>query len=270
MHIKTSVAGHFGELLQGRLGPDGPVALVSLPCPKLTLNAWAFHSPTLSVYSPQRVLPLTTARRFLNRIGAPLIQRFVLQSQMPPGGGAGASTASLVALSRLSGSDLSDIDLAQACLAIEGATDPLMLPRPEQLLWSSRQAEILHHLPALPQFEVLGGFYGQRCRTNPKDQNFADISDLVEEWPVAAKAKNLEAIAKLSTLSAKRNLALRGEPHDPTLQIANDINALGVVVAHTGAARGFVFAPRSVPPKARARLIQAGFSSLVHFKAGGL
>ena len=27
------VAGHFGEWLQGRLGPDGPVALVTLPCP---------------------------------------------------------------------------------------------------------------------------------------------------------------------------------------------------------------------------------------------
>ena len=33
------VAGHFGELLQGRLGPSGPVALVSLPCPALWVEA---------------------------------------------------------------------------------------------------------------------------------------------------------------------------------------------------------------------------------------
>ena len=26
-----TVAGHFGELLQGRLGPSGPLALVTLP-----------------------------------------------------------------------------------------------------------------------------------------------------------------------------------------------------------------------------------------------
>ena len=29
------VAGHFGEFLQGRLGAEGPVALVTLPCPAL-------------------------------------------------------------------------------------------------------------------------------------------------------------------------------------------------------------------------------------------
>ena len=29
--IEVTVHGHFGELLQGRLGPGGPVALVTLP-----------------------------------------------------------------------------------------------------------------------------------------------------------------------------------------------------------------------------------------------
>ena len=29
----TCVPGHFGEWLQGRLGPDGPLALVTLACP---------------------------------------------------------------------------------------------------------------------------------------------------------------------------------------------------------------------------------------------
>ena len=33
------VAGHFGELLQGRIGRDGPVALVTLPCPVLGVTA---------------------------------------------------------------------------------------------------------------------------------------------------------------------------------------------------------------------------------------
>lgn len=36
---QARVAGHFGELVQGRLGPDGPVALITLPCPALTVQA---------------------------------------------------------------------------------------------------------------------------------------------------------------------------------------------------------------------------------------
>ncbi|TCP38104.1 hypothetical protein EV662_12129, partial [Rhodovulum marinum] len=36
---RACVAGHFGEFLQGRLGPDGPVVLVTLPCPALAVRA---------------------------------------------------------------------------------------------------------------------------------------------------------------------------------------------------------------------------------------
>ena len=32
-------SGHFGELLQGRLGADGPLALVTLPAPGLRVTA---------------------------------------------------------------------------------------------------------------------------------------------------------------------------------------------------------------------------------------
>lgn len=269
MHVKTSVAGHFGELLQGRLGPDGPVALVSLPCPHLTLRARAALSNHLSIYSPQRVLSLQTTRRFLQRIGAPMNRRFALHSDMPPGGGAGASTACLIALAQLSHSTLSKVELAQACLEIEGATDPLMFSHPEQMLWASRRAELLRPLPKLPKFEVLGGFYGALCRTNPKDQNFADVSDLLTKWEIAAQAQDLDTLGKLAKTSAKRNLALRGDTTDPTLRIAEDINALGIVIAHTGAARGFIFAPNTTPLSAKSHLGAAGFSTIVHFTAGG-
>ncbi|BAJ82867.1 BluE protein (plasmid) [Acidiphilium multivorum AIU301] len=30
--IEIAVLGHFGEFLQGRIGPGGPVALVTVPC----------------------------------------------------------------------------------------------------------------------------------------------------------------------------------------------------------------------------------------------
>jgi hypothetical protein len=37
-----TVAGHFGELLQGRLGPSGPLALVTLPTRAFAVTA-RFH-----------------------------------------------------------------------------------------------------------------------------------------------------------------------------------------------------------------------------------
>ncbi|TMV63484.1 propanediol utilization protein, partial [Thioclava sp. BHET1] len=50
--------GHFGELLQGRLGPDGPLALVTLPCPPLAARvtrdpgAFALHQPAARALPP--------------------------------------------------------------------------------------------------------------------------------------------------------------------------------------------------------------------------
>ena len=70
-------------------------------------------------------------------------------------------------------------DLARACVAVEGASDPLMFPAPERLLWASRRAEVLETLPPLPSFDVLGGFFGPNRRTDPRDANFPDISDLM-------------------------------------------------------------------------------------------
>ena len=37
--MMAEVAGHFGEWIQGRLGPDGPLALVTVACPALSVRA---------------------------------------------------------------------------------------------------------------------------------------------------------------------------------------------------------------------------------------
>ncbi|MGH1414696.1 MAG: propanediol utilization protein [Pelagimonas sp.] len=269
MLLRTSVAGHFGELMQGRLGQHGPVVLVTLPCPALCVHARAVPSLRTEIYSPQRILSAQRARRFRHGIQAPTQQRITLHSDMPPGGGAGASTAALVALAQLSGRRIDPADLAKACLKIEGATDPLMFPQPEQMLWASRQARVISPLPVLPKIEVIGGFFGPLCTTMPGDENFADISDLVPQWTQATHDQDLKTIAQLTTTSALRNLKQRGIANDPTIEMARNLNALGVVMAHTGAARGLIFAPNSVPLRARATLKSAGFSRLVQFKAGG-
>lgn len=272
-HIR--IAGHFGELIQGRLGPNGPVALITLPCPALTLAARRHPATGLTIHgASQRLLTPQRARNLSSRLNLNLTGRISLQAQMPAGGGAGASTAALVAIARLAGWQGPPDLLAAACVAVEGASDPLMFPHPETHLWASRHAETLQHLPTLPRFEVIGGFYGPPKRTDPADSNFPDISDLIPEWIRAAQAQNLPALAQLATTSAHRTLHHRSHPPhgpqtDPTASLAANLGALGMVIAHTGAARGLIFAPGTMPPDAAQRLHAAGLRGLVHFRAGG-
>lgn len=259
------VDGHFGELLQGRLGPDGPVALVTLPCPALSASVTLLPGGP-GLHQPDgRVLCHDRARRFLRFLGIRHPQRAVLRLGMPPGGGAGASTAALVALGRAYGADESR--LVEACLRAEGASDPLMLPAPGRVLWASRQGRVIARLPALPRMEVLGGFCGPARRTDPADNRFPDIGDLLQDWPAALH--DLARTAEMASESARRTLALRGPVDDRTQAIAAGLGALGFAIAHTGSARALLFRPGDVPAGATSAVIAAGWRGIVRFRTGG-
>ena len=251
------VAGHFGELLQGRMGPAGPVALISLPCPALWVEVGA---PDAGLLGPRRVATLCEALGLAVPAELPPIG-----ATMPPGGGAGSSTAALVALARWLGFDGPAEVLARACVAAEGASDPLMLQRAEQLLFAPREGRVIEHFAALPEFEVLGGFLGAGQRTRAEDSAFPDIADLVAHW---RRGLDLPALAALASESARRTLALRGPSDDMTGALARRLGALGWMIAHTGSARGLIFAPGGVPAGAGAALAEAGFQGVLHFSGG--
>jgi uncharacterized protein involved in propanediol utilization len=254
------VAGHFGEWLQGRLGPDGPVALVTLPCPALTVRA----AKAAAKVGPG-IFGAGQLRAFLDRLGLPGDPQPAIHCAMPPGAGSGASTAALVAIARWAGFDGAPDVLARACLAIEGATDPLMWQAPDRLLWASREARILRWMTAPPRCEILGGYWGPPMRTDPADTVFADISDLVETWADAVAKGDLVRAARVATLSSAR--CQRGTA-DPMADLARDLGALGHLRAHTGSARGLVFAPGSLPPHGRTALAEAGLTGVLSFQAG--
>lgn len=238
--------------------------MVTLPCPMLWAEAEVAPFGPLGLYQSVRVVTVPALLRLLHRLDLPAQGRFRLRVNMPAGGGAGASTAALIALARAAGAvDASAI--TDAVFAAERASDPLLCPRPERVLWASRRGEVLADLPALPRFEVLGGFCGAGQRTDPDDHDFPDISDLVRDWPGA----DLPQMAQLATESARRTLALRGPADDPTPALARTFGALGFCIAHTGAARGLIFAPGTVPETAVADLRARGFSRITRFRCGG-
>lgn len=264
------VAGHFGELLQGRIGRDGPVALVTLPCDALGVTASLAAGQGFAVTAASAaIIPEDRARKLLDLLDLAILGRVGFAAEMPPGGGAGVSTAALVALARLAGWQGAPMALARACIAVEGASDPLMLPLPSQTLWASRQGEVLASMPSPPAMEIIGGFYGPPRRTDPRDMDFPDIADLIPQWQAACARGDLPRVAALASLSANRTLAQRGAQSDPTLSLATGLGALGHVIAHTGAARGLIFAPGAVPADAGHKLQQAGLRGIVQFRAGG-
>ncbi|PZQ46602.1 MAG: propanediol utilization protein [Rhodovulum sulfidophilum] len=266
------VAGHFGELLQGRIGEAGPVALVTLPCPARGLScAWRPGGFALHGLGPRALTP-AAARALLRHARLPPRGAFRLRGDLPPGCGAGASTAARVALLRAAARAAGlppppPETLAALCLASEGATDPLMFPEPARLLWGSRAGRGLATLPAPPAFAVLGGFLGAPRRTDPADTAFPDIADLARAWPAACA--DPAAAARLASESARRTLALRhaGEA-DPTEALARRLGALGFAIAHTGSARALLFAPGTAPPGAKAALRAAGLTGITAFATG--
>ena len=248
------IGGHFGELLQGRVG--GVLALVSLPCPELSVCVGDRETPGL--------IDAARAERLCSALGLGLPDILPpLCATMPPGGGAGSSTAALVALARWLGWQGTPETLARACVAAEGASDPLMFPAPERLLFAPRQGRVLRALPPLPAFQVLGGFRGDGQRTDPDDHDFPAIDDLLPDWP-----GDLPRMAALVTESARRTLAHRGPSGDPTETLARDLGALGWLIAHTGSARGLIFAPGPLPRHGAQALAEAGFHGILTFPGG--
>lgn len=269
MAARVMVAGHLGEFLQGRLGPGGPVALISLPCPALVLSAEFFSAGaglTLGGDAP-RLVSKRAARRMLARLGRSLRGRVRMSAAMPAGGGAGASTAALVALARLAGGGRHS-RLARACVAVEGASDPLMYPAPERLLFASRRGEVLARLPAPPAFEVVGGFFGPARATDPAETGFPDIADLIGPWALAAAARDRAALAGLAAEAAARRLGPAALARDPTPGLARRLGAPGWAMAHTGPARALLFAPGRAPARAGAVLARAGFRQVLRFRTG--
>lgn len=261
-----SVPLHFGEFLQGR-DAEGRLLLVTLPCPAAALHVWRDDGPFALIQPDAALLRETEARALFEQLGIAAQGRFTLRSDLPPGAGAGVSTAALVALARAAGSVATPERLARACIAVEGASDPLMYPAPGRLLWASRDLGPVADLPALPPLEVLGGFWGPPRRTDPADLDFPEIGDLLAAWP-AACADPLQ-LARLAAASARRCLARRGPAGDPTEALAERLGAAGFAIAHTGSARALLFLPGTVPEGAARHLEAAGLNTILQFRTGG-
>ncbi|MBV0892707.1 propanediol utilization protein [Paracoccus sp. Z118] len=247
------VRGHFGEYLQGRLGPVGPLGLITVPCPKTGLQAELQSGDHRVAHS---------LAGFLQALGLAAKGEIGLSLLSPPGAGTGISTARLIAAARLHGWQGPAGRLMAACVAEEGASDPLAFVHPERLLWASREGRILQPMPVLPAHDIVGGYFGAPCSTDPADVDFPDVSDIVADWQ---GTRDLQGFAELASESARRCLRMRGPADDPTEELARNLGAAGLLIAHTGSARGLIFPKGEVPPDAASALEAAGLAGVMQF-----
>lgn len=255
---------HFGEWLQGRIGSDGPLALVSLMPARTFLHAQWRAGLGLQCHAiGHGPLQKSVVAQFARAVGGLPPGRVLLRLPYPPGLGTGMSTAALLALAAFSARSIAPLTLARACVDAEGASDPLMFPQAARLLWASRQGKVLAALPPQPHAHLLAGFWGPARPTQASDHAYEDVSDLVQLWQ---EGKGLAACAALARESARRCLALRGPSDDPTDALARDLGALGWSMSHSGAARALIFAPGQVPRHGADRLREAGLHG-VHLLA---
>jgi uncharacterized protein involved in propanediol utilization len=241
-----TLSGHFGEFLQGRIG-SGPVALVTLPAPMPVVTVTAVPTNNFGVHASDglRAVDLRRVRQVAAIDGMLPRLTFVTRYHMRPGSGTGTSTATLLAIREMvSRSPQKPEDTGALLARIEGATDPLMFPDPAGLLWASREGRVLGQLPKPPAFDVIGGFFGPPTPTNPKDQDFPDISDLVGDWKAAALVGDHARLGELATESALRTTRHKRRPlPDALMECARATRAVGIAIAHTGSARALLFRP---------------------------
>ena len=261
------VFGHFGEWVQGRLGPEGPVVLVTMLCRAHGVRARFTRGGALDLTQGEpAAVSLGQLGQLLEAAGENG-GSFTLSGNLPVGVGAGASTAALVALARAAG--IAEDRLPSLCLAVEGATDPLMLPHPDRVIWASRLAQSKGALGAPPRADIIGGYFGEPIRTDAADSGFADIADLLPAWKSAVAQGDLPQVARLARISADRTTALRGPLDDPSTILAQRPGALGYARAHTGSARAFIFAPGTAPDDAEQLLADHGLTGAMRFTTGG-
>lgn len=247
---------HFGEWLQGKLGTEGPLALVTLAPEGVFVTARRRPDRGLSCQTVGHGrLNSAMLNRFSRALGGNPSGLIQLRLPYPPGLGTGMSTAGLLAVAGLTGRAERPGRLAQACIAAEGASDPLMFANPSRLLWAPRLGTVLADLPPQPRAHLLAGFWGPPRPTKAADQDYDDISDLVAHW---RQGGDLATCAALASESARRCIARRGPLGDPTETLARDLGALGWAISHSGAARALIFAPGRVPPHGLAFLREAG------------
>jgi uncharacterized protein involved in propanediol utilization len=254
--------GHQGEILQGVFHDDGAVVrgLVTLPC-RLFGSKAAFLADETGVVTVEpawRVLSRRAAQLTLERCGRRGLGGHVtVQSNIPPSWGLGSSTTDVTATIRAVADALGVLvtaeEVAVLAVATEVASDSTMF-EDRCILFAQRAGVVVEDLGgALPPLVVLGfnthgaeeGGSIDTLAFAPARYDWAEIESfrpLLGLLRRAVQTQDAMLLGRVATASAAINERFLPQPgFERLLEIADEVGAVGLQVAHSGVVAGLLF-----------------------------
>nr|ARU08064.1 MlcB [uncultured bacterium] len=254
----STAFGTFGELLQGRLDEADGDFLVTLPIARWTVATF-LADPAMSsieVRPRHKKKSLRLAEMLMRTMPEPVGGVLTLDSGLAEGKGMASSSADLVATARAIGNAL-DVELTpkfiESLLCQIEPTDGVLYPG--IVAYHHRSVRLRRVLGSLPSMTVVGLDEGGAVDTVafnriPKPFGSAEKREyarLLDRLSLAVAQRDLASVGAVATRSAELNQALRPKRTlDAVIRICADIDALGVVVGHSGTVLG-VLIDRSDP-----------------------
>ena len=250
-----SAPGTFGELLQGALSGETNNFLVTFPINRATTVAFIPYSNRCDIATipAGKSKSVQLIRRLLNSQGIKTGGLLIFSEQLPAGKGLASSSADMVASARAV-ADCYSFSLDNAFLSmllrdIE-PTDGVMYS--ECVAFLHRRCELIKRLGPLPSLVVVGIDEGNAIDTVEFNQTVDSHSEIeMDEYArllrmisVAVRKKDTSVIGKVSTRSAEINQKYNPKQYlNLAIAVSEAIDALGVVVAHSGTYVGVLLDP---------------------------
>ncbi|WP_326641094.1 hypothetical protein OG884_00785 [Streptosporangium sp. NBC_01755] len=254
----STAFGTFGELLQGRLDEADGDFLVTLPIARWTVATFLADPAmsTIEVRPRHKTKSLKLAQMVMQTMPKPVGGVLTLDSGLAEGKGMASSSADLVATARAIGNAL-DVELTpkfiERLLCQIEPTDGVLYPG--IVAYHHRSVRLRRILGSLPSMTVVGLDEGGAVDTVafnriPKPFGMAEKREyarLLDRLASAVATGDLAEVGDVATRSAELNQVLRPKRTlKAMIGICADIDALGVVVGHSGTVIG-VLIDRSTP-----------------------
>lgn len=253
---KGKAFGTFGELLQGYLGELNSNFLVTLPIANYSYASFtADPDGTVITTTPSyKQKSQMLASMILQYYGLPCGGKLVIESDLPVGKGLASSSADLVATARAISSCFGitlPVTVLQTLMHKIEPSDGVMYPG--VVSFHHQQVRLREFLGPLPAITIVSIDEGGELDTilfnqRPKPFVYEDAQEyqhLLDVISAAVRKQDLKTIGQIATRSAQLNQKLNlKQTLDDLIAICEDVEGLGVAVAHSGTCLGLLLSPQ--------------------------
>lgn len=252
---KGKAFGTFGELLQGHLLEHNSDFLVTLPIARYSYATFTSEPAraAITTFPQQKQKSQLLARLLLEYYHLPQGGNLMISSELPIGKGLASSSADLVATARaieMCFEITIPLDMLQRFMATIEPTDGVMYPG--VVSFYHRRVQLHALLGSLPPLTVVSIDEGGELDTiqfNRLPRTFTQANRqeyhaLLDTLSTAVRRQDLQVIGQIATHSALLNQKLNPKRTlNDLIAICQEVDGLGVVVAHSGTCLGLLLSP---------------------------